>query len=196
MSTAYPLQWPDGWPRTKKTKRARSNFKCTFAKSRDGIIHQLKLMSVPDWKLIISGNIALRRDGLPYANQAEPEDVGMAVYWTTRDNQRNVMACDRWDRTRDNLRAIEKTLEAMRGMDRWGSTEVVKRAFDGFKALPPALTGWRAVLGDCKSFDEANRAWKKQAFDNHPDRGGTDAAMYKINTAWHEANQELNPHAS
>jgi hypothetical protein len=191
MSTAYPLQWPEGWPRTKRSKRRRAAFKCSFAHARDGIIRQLKLMGIRDWQIIISGNVPLRRDGLPYANQAEPEDVGMAVYWTTRDNQRNVMACDRWDRTRDNLRGIEKTLEALRGIERWGSTEVVQRAFTGFKALPPALDGWRAVLGDCHTLEEANAAWKEEAFKAHPDRGGSEDEMYKVNTAWHLAQAEL-----
>lgn len=187
-ASAYPLQWPEGWPRTSSPERAR--FQCRFAQARDGIIRQLELMGVGDWNIVISTNIPLRRDGLPYAGQRDPEDRGVAVFWSDKGEQR-VIACDRWDRVKDNLRALEKTIEAMRGIERWGSTDIVNKAFTGFAALPAPAEGWRVILGNCSTVEEANRQWKKLAFERHPDRGGSDSEMYELNTAWHQAEKEL-----
>ena len=187
-ASSYPLQWPEGWPRTSSPERAR--FQCTFGKARDGIVRQLEMMGVGDWTVVISTNVSLRRDGLPYAGQREPEDRGVAVYWMDKGEQR-VIACDRWERVKDNLRAIEKTIEAMRGIERWGSTDIVNKAFVGFTALPAPVTGWREVLGDCLSSEDACRRWRELAFDAHPDRGGSNEAMATLNSALYEAQKEL-----
>lgn len=83
---------------------------------------------------IISTNIPLRNDGLPYASFRIPADKGVAVYFTLK-NEQMVFACDKWDKIEDNVQAIRKTIEALRGLDRWGVSEMLKRAFTGFKAL-------------------------------------------------------------
>ncbi len=36
----------------------------------------------------------------------------------------------------DNIQAIRKTIEAMRGLERWGVSDMLQRTFSGFKALP------------------------------------------------------------
>lgn len=38
------------------------------------------------------------------------------------------------------MRAIEKTIEALRGLERWGAKEMVNAPFRGFKALPASVT--------------------------------------------------------
>lgn len=148
-------------------------------------------MGVGDWTVVISTNISLRRDGLPYAGQRDPYDRGVAVYWAGKGEQQRVIACDRWDRVKDNLRAIEKTIEAMRGIERWGSTDIVNKAFTGFAALPAPPEGWRVILGDCPTFEIANASYKRLAFERHPDRGGTHEKMYELNRAWCEAEKEF-----
>jgi hypothetical protein len=65
----------------------------------------------------------------------EPVDSGVAVYFT-RDQQQMVFACDKYDLLRDNMQAIAKTIQAMRGIERWGAGDMMNRAFSGFKALP------------------------------------------------------------
>ena len=69
-ASAFPLQWPEGWPRTRSPERAR--FQCRFAQARDGIVRQLGMMGVGDWTVVISTNISLRRDGLCRAAVLEP----------------------------------------------------------------------------------------------------------------------------
>jgi hypothetical protein len=151
-------------------------------------------MGVGDWNIVISSNVALRRDGLPYANQAEPNDVGIAVFWFQGGDQR-VIACDHWDRTRDNLRAIEKTIEAMRGIDRWGSTDIMDRAFSGFAALPAPAVGWRAVMNfpaDLVVDGELLRSrYRKLAHEHHPDHGGLAEDMAALVDAYNQAKKEI-----
>jgi hypothetical protein len=48
------------------------------------------------------------------------DDVGVAVYFSYR-NQQRCFACDRWNRIQDNMQAISKTIEALRGIERWAT---------------------------------------------------------------------------
>ena len=184
-SNAYPLHWPEGWPRTKSPQRSR--FDGAFAKVRDELIREIGLLG--GRYVVLSTNIPLRRDGLPYANQPKPSDCGVAVYFERRGHQM-VFACDRWDKVEDNMRAIQRTIEAIRGIERWGASEMMERAFQAFEALPPPSTGkWWEILGvDPKaSRDEIERAFKRGAKEAHPDAGGSTERMAELNRARDEA---------
>ena len=81
---------------------------------------------------------------------------------------------------------------ALRGLDRWGSSEIVKRAFRGFKALPAA--DWRAIFkvvsGD--SLEIIKTRFHALAAAAHPDKpGGNEHEMQRLNAAWKQAQQEL-----
>ena len=118
MADAFPLEWPHGWPRTEKPQRAR--FDTSFARARDGVMNELNRMGVADHEIVISTNIQTRRDGLPYASHREPDDSGVAVYFDL-DGREQCIPCDRWDRVRDNMQVIHKTIGALRGLERWGA---------------------------------------------------------------------------
>jgi hypothetical protein len=183
---AYPLAWPGGWPRTKR--RERSRFGGRFANVRDELMREICLLG--GRYIVLSTNVPLRRDGLPYANQAEPSDPAVAVYFERRGRQM-VFACDKWDRTKDNMRAIQKTIEAIRGIERWGASEMMERAFQAFEALPPP-THWSTVLGVPKaaSREDIERAYRERAKATHPDVGGTAEAMAALTAARDQALQE------
>lgn len=136
---------------------------------------------------VLSTNIPLRRDGLPYANQPEPVDPGVAVYFEYKKKSMS-FACDRWDRVRDNVRAIEKTIEAIRGIERWGASDMMERAFMAFEALP-APGDWRADLGlppEATPAD-AKKRYKDLVKTHHPDRGGDAEQFNRINRAYEAA---------
>lgn len=198
MSTieAYPLQWPVGWPRTSATTRQRANFSVkyvrSFASVRDELLNELRLLGVKRHTIVLSTNVPLRRDGLPYANQAQPEDVGIAVYFALGDDQK-CFPCDKWNRIEDNMRAISLTINALRGMERWGSKQMVEAAFAGFAPLPAggedSPDAWWTVLHvepDASMADIAS-AYKRQAMLNHPDRGGDATMFHRIQHAYEQA---------
>lgn len=135
MIEPYPLQWIPGKPRTPSHQRKRSQFQVSFAKARDGLLLELSRLGASN--IIISSNVQTRRDGLPYANFREPDDPGVAVYFKTFKKE-YALSCDRWDRAKDNLRAIGKHIEALRGIERWGVSSI-EESFQPY-LLPESTT--------------------------------------------------------
>ena len=111
----------------------------------DNLIDELCRLGCDHWNVIISSNMPVKRDGLPYANRKDPEDPGVAVYFKL-NREEKCFPCDRWDRVADNIHAIGLSIAALRGLDRWGAEHMVDAAFRGFKALP-AGPQWFQVLG-------------------------------------------------
>jgi hypothetical protein len=193
---AYPLQWPAGRKRTDRWQIEQAKFDVSFARARDNIINEVRLLAGgrwgPDPMTVISSNVALRRDGLPLANQRQPDDCGVAVYFLYKKRQMS-FACDRWKKVEHNMQAIAKTIEALRGVARWGTGDMLEAAFTGFTALPPpsatpAQQTWWQVLGvpNSATRDDVRAAYRRLASIHHPDRGGSAATMAAINAA-HDA---------
>jgi len=191
-ATAYPLQWPHGRPRTAIGRREYSRFKTTFAKSRDALL--LELFRLGARQNILSTNIELRLDGIPYANRRTPDDPGVAVYFEYK-GQRMCFACDKYRKIEDNIHAITLTIGALRGIKRWGTGDMMERAFTGFTALPnQSAEHWRDILGvtGIDNLDEIREKYVRLRGLHHPDKGGDSAMFDKIQKAWEQAQQELN----
>lgn len=188
---AYPLCWPADYPRAKF--RAPARFNTSFAAARDGIVAEVKRLGGKD--VIISTNIPLKRDGLPYATYKQPADPGVAVYFTFMGEQR-VFCCDKWNSIHDNMQAINKTIEAIRGLDRWGVSEMLNRVFSGFAALPQKGTHkeWYQVLEvEPNSPPEVIKsAYRRLVRAYHPDGGGGSEEIFRqVQTAYEEAKNKL-----
>lgn len=189
---AYPLAWPEGWPRA-ETRSTNWQFKTTFDKARKRLFQELQRMYATD--IILSTNLQLRRDGMPYAGGfTKLADPGVAVYFKRADKEM-VLACDKFLNIQDNLNAIALTINALRGIDRWGATDMMERAFRGFMALPQrASTPWREVLGYYGGvYEEARREYRRVVARAHPDNGGTVEAFQQVQQAWEAAQDELIP---
>ena len=176
MAEAYPLSWPEGWPRTPDYKRtSASKFNTTFDRARTELIKELRLLGAGN--VVISSWLPLRRDGLPYSDQARRrlDDPGVAVYFLLRKRQM-VMARDAYTNVHDNLRSIGLGIAHLRGLERHGGGTMMERAFEGFAALPPpSVKEWWAVLG---LRPDASRADIEEKFrelvkKHHPDNGGS-----------------------
>lgn len=122
---AFPLQWPAHVPRTKRPKPSAFG-KHTLASARTYLIDEVRRLGVRG--LVLSANVELRRDGLPYRGRRNPDDAGAVAYFDL-NNKPIAMPCDRWRSVEHNVYAIARTIEAQRGIARWGvlSTE---QAFD------------------------------------------------------------------
>lgn len=194
----FPLSWPTGWTRTRPRERLRAK----FAKRSQGQYgSHLAELSVDQatWRLelelgrlqvegeILSTNVALRLDGRPRSDQKEPADPGAAVYFTLLGKPQ-VLACDRWTRTADNIAAIAAHIEALRAIERYG-VGTLAQAFSGYTALPPSTEDWWTVLAvdPHAGLDSIEEAFRKLAKLNHPDAGGTHDAMARLTRAREQA---------
>lgn len=160
---------------------------------RQQLAMALSRMKVPDF--VISSNLAIRRDGLPYAGQAQPEDPGVVLYFT-RHGKDIAISCDQYTTVDANLRAIGLTVEAIRGMERWGTEEMVDRAFTGFAALPESVIvtpytkrAWYEVLevAQTASPEVVKAAYRQKALKAHPDHGGSPEAFQEVQDALKES---------
>ena len=216
MTTANPLAWPAGVPRTPAHQRKRAAFgKVRTSTQRFGdqthTSSRKEALSIGDSSrrlydalgrlgaesVVISSNLVLNLDGSPRSSQREPDDVGVSVYFR-RKGKAYALPCDRWDRTADNLAAIAGHIEAIRSQERWG-VGTTEQAFAGFEALPApgAKKHWREVLGfhpaTRPSADDVVAAYRRLAKERHPDAGGSDAAMAELSEARDIAVREVNP---
>lgn len=195
---AYPLSWPIGWERTPRSARVRANFSKqvvrSFATVRDELLNELRLLGVRRHTIVLSSNIPVRRDGLPYANMRIPEDVGIAVYFELNGEQK-CFPSDKWDRVEDNMRAISLTINALRGLDRWGSKHMLDAVFAGFAALPAgggdAPGAWWLELGVSPDAtrEEIKTAYFTLVRREHPDRGGDPERFHRIQRAYQQAKE-------
>lgn len=203
----YPLQWPSRLQRTNLADRRWSHFgkngdRGSLSPHTTGneVIIELARLGATSW--VITSNLPSRGpEGLPYADAPKGDDPGIAVWFEFRGVER-VFACDRWRTPAENLRAIAKSIEAMRGLDRWGVADVLENVFTGFAAaLPPGATPprtWREVLGG--SWPElepaellaiARARHRALITKAHPDAGGSTELAAEINAALAEAEREL-----
>lgn len=159
---AFPLQWPMHVQRTPAERRVAGSFMVTPNKAQEELVKEVRLSAGRD--LIISSNVPLRRDGLPYANAREPGDPGVAVYFT-RKGQQVCIPCDTYDRHWKNIRAIGLSIKDMRGPEMRGCAAITDAAYTGFLALPaPAqVRGWWEVLGIPRHTSETviDAVWKR-----------------------------------
>lgn len=97
------LDWPEGWARCPDRREAA--FDTSYDRAVADLREQIRML----------GGEAPLLTHNPYRDGRDPSDPGAAVYFTMR-GEGKVFACDRWYRMRDNVRAIGKTIEALRGL--------------------------------------------------------------------------------
>lgn len=200
MTTAYPLAWPDGWPRTSAYRREDGKGKFrrinksgsgrdpywTFPEARDTLFDEVRKLGATEGRTVLSSNFPIGRDGFALSPKARPEDQGVAIYFQL-DGKSLVMAQDRYTRAEENMRSLALAVEAMRQLDRHGGGVMMERAFTGFAALPPptAKRTWFEVLGISKDagIDAIRAAHREKVMSAHPDRGGSQDAMAELNAA-------------
>lgn len=168
------MNWPAGWPRTQGGRFDSPFASRTVGQAIDGLVRELELLRCES--AVISRNAVLR--GVPL-------DPGIAVYFRLKGAER-VLACDRWRSMEENAWAIAKHVEAIRGQQRWGVGSV-DQAFAGYTAIPEKTGGeaWYETLGvdQNANVDVIRAAWREKAKVFHPDAGGSDQAMARINAA-------------
>jgi len=194
-----PLSWPSGWKRTGADARRSARFARGEMRTNQigGEYRSLRQLTVADAVArleaelnrlgaeneVLSTNVQVRLDGLPRSGQREPDDPGAAVYFSLAGKPR-CLACDRWTRVADNIAAIAAHVEAVRAVDRYG-VGTMEQAFAGYAQLPASAEEWWLVLGvdRAATVDQIDEAFRALAKQHHPDAGGSNEHMARINRA-------------
>lgn len=197
MTEAFPLSWPDSWPRYNQARDSDSRFRGPMYQW-DRVVRGLReeLMRIGAKDIVISTNQPVRQDGYPYAQARVIDDTGVAVYFT-RHKRAMVMAQDRFNTVIGNMRSLAMAIEGLRQMERHGGAAMMERAFTGFLAIAPPSwkKPWREVFGlkpDEQISSHSIRArFLSKAKARHADAGGDDTLMAELNVAYEEAKREL-----
>lgn len=139
-SNRSPLRWPDGWPRT--ASPTRSAFRVEGRVALAHLLEELARMGARDVEIFT--NRRANQDGSLSMARQRIFDTGVAVYFR-RKGKPTVFACDQYDEIHDNIRAIGKTIEAMRAIERYGASDMLDRAFTAFEALPAPEQWWQVL---------------------------------------------------
>lgn len=191
MTTAYPLTWPENFPRS--ARREAGAFKTALAKALENVQASLRLFGRDSGKavanVVLSSNVTL--------GAAKPADPGVAA-WFHWDGMQVCIPVDRYASVEANLQAIHHILEARRTELRHGTLALVRATFQGFRALPaPARREWYDVLGLAdvpkRNISKATieNRYRELAKQRHPDAGGTADAMAELNAARAAALKEI-----
>jgi hypothetical protein len=186
---AFPLQWPDGWPRN--PYRGGSRFDTSFDKARIKLLNELRMLGADN--IVISSNLPLRQDGYPYSDKYKVDDPGVALYFRLKKRPM-VMARDDYSYVRDNLCALWHAIAHLRGLERHGGATMMERAFAGFVAIAPPdwKKPWREVFGVKPEWSgDITALYREKARRRHPDAGGSDTLMAELNLAFAEAKKEI-----
>ena len=187
---AFPLQWPLGYKRNLPGQRIFSNFKQTPEKAQLFVRKEIERLGAGH--LIISTNVPVRKDGYLYNDMMREklDDPGAAIFCQVAGEQVS-MCCDQYRTVWENLYALGKSIEAIRAIERYGSSEFLRRVFTGFKELPEQTTGrpWWEVLGVHRSAsaEEIRQAYLTKIKTAHPDAGGANEEFITIQSAYKQA---------
>lgn len=161
-------------------KSWKERAKITMAQARTMLQAELDRLGARD--IVLSTNVELNLNGDPRGDRARPADVGVACYFKLKGRD-TVLACDKWLRVEDNIVAIAKHIDALRGQERWG-VGTIEQAFTGYQALPAPEQWWQVLgLAESASLADIDAAYRAKARAAHPDSGGSDAAMARLNAA-------------
>lgn len=178
----YPLQWPQGMPRTSAMRRIRSPFRTGYTQAVANVVKSLhgfqKDSGLKLEHTVLSSNVDLM-------GRLIDNDPGVAA-WFQMDGQWVAFGVDRFPDAASNVQAIHHIIEARRVELRYGGLAIVRQTFKSFMALPaPAGSHWSDILGISRNAtrDQVEEAFRSKAKSAHPDAGGSTDAMAKLNSA-------------
>lgn len=183
---AFPLAWPSHKTRTPHNARRYGRFKKDDRWiSRDQACRRVQdeVAKLGGAYLVVSSDVPIRRDGMPYSNRSvEPDDPGVCVYFRLHGKP-YAMACDTYTKLAQNIAAVAAHIEATRQIERHGVATAAE-TLQAFTALPSPkkpheILGVSAGAGA----DEVRKAWRAKITTAHPDQSGTHAAAAEINAA-------------
>lgn len=196
---AYPLCWPEKQERTFSDDRIswqHQNLVVPETAYADLLKEINRIPGVTE--VTVSCNIPPAKDGLNWGRSFAVKDHGVAA-WFTRNGRELSIACDRFRRTEENMRAITLIIDGRRREERYGTASMIEQAWAAFDTkelpVPVRVRPWFEVLSvlpnsDLELVEASYRILAKRL---HPDQGGDPAAFREITEAIEKAREELVP---
>lgn len=129
-----PLIWTG--PRTPAhQRRSRYTFKAGWSTTLNKLSYEIDQLRGTE--VVFEADFReqdLRQDGMPRANARQPEFPGVKISFNTPNLGRLEYATDAYEFWQHNVRAIALSLEALRAVDRYGTTSG-RQQYTGFKAI-------------------------------------------------------------
>lgn len=179
------------WPGALTPVRLRSNFSASWSATLSLLRTELRQLGASNERVQLAIPASqFKRDGKPYAN-AKAEHPGVIL---TLDSKHGALSypCDTFTTWRDNVRAIAKSLENLRAVDRYGVTKRGEQ-YRGFLALEAtaAPAGFstaaeaEAYLRTVSDIATApiEKALRRAQWNTHPDQGGDPSLFQRVSLA-------------
>jgi len=203
VTLPYIVRPLDPWigPRTRFPERSR--FRSSWAITLAELSYEIERLGGTSWVLQIDvSDYDLRKDGGMRANARPPSSHAIRINFTAKAKGPLSFAIDRYDDWRDNVRAVAKTLEALRAVDRYGVATAGEQ-YRGWTAISnrPAemsreqaaefIAHWAGVAGFAdvvaeiaQGGEDLRTAYYAAAKRAHPDVTGDDGdTMARLNAA-------------
>lgn len=196
------------WQDDGRAEYQSCRFKAAYSKTMRELQDELRLIGVRE--AVIEADVTeqqVRLDGQIRAGSS-PASPRVRISFTHPEVGPLQYPCDTYSQWHDNIRAIVKTLEAQRAMDRYGATRRHQQ-YTGWKQLPGAIEldramtveqaarfiaacpGWAEAdegIETCADFIIADSGLCRDAYRHackryHPDAGGTAEQFSKLQEA-------------
>ena len=172
----------DQWPGERTRRQEFSHFKVTYERTLDLLESELSKLRAKNITIQVDALTldSIRNDGWPKSSFFNTRYAKCGVIISFESSKGPIsMPCDKFNNWQDNLRAIAKSLEALRMVDRYGVTRGNEQ-YRGWARLEAPSNGkmtWeqaneflRSILGfDWNPLDLSGSFRKARAY-NHPDR--------------------------
>ncbi len=188
MMIPYTVRPLDPWigPRTRypEQSRFRTDWRTTLAElgyelERLGATAFVLQLDVSEWDL--------RKDGGIRANARPASSEAIRINFTAAKKGPLTFACDRYDDWHDNVRAVAKTLEALRAVDRYGVTATGEQ-YRGWTAI----TKWPAEMTR-EQAAEFIAHWATHGTPFEPDPAGVLANPEVLKETYYRAAKRVHP---
>ena len=194
---AYPLCWPEKQDRTPKASQINWQHQEPVmpATAYSDLCKEVK--RIPGvTEIIISCNVPPTKDGLNWGRAFAATDLGVAA-WFTRNGRELSIACDRFRKIEENMRAITRIIDGRRREERYGTASMIEQAWAAFDTkelpMPTRVRPWFEVLGVFPNSDIelVEASYRILAKRYHPDQGGNAETFREITEAIEIARKEL-----
>jgi hypothetical protein len=189
----------DRWPGVQTKARRDASFRATYSQTLGLLESELSKLSAKQIVIQVEGLTLeyIRNDGWPRAGKNGHCGPGVIVSFESPKGSIS-MPCDQFRDWQDNIRAIAKSLEALRMVDRYGVTKGNEQ-YRGWTRLEAPKSGnmtreqgivflaslYRSPVEDMArlSVQDFKTICRIAKIENHPDHGGSHEIFVRIGQA-------------